>query len=94
MKYYKINNRAVSRRIGDRFFLIPLTGEFNSNETLVETNESGVVLWDAAQHQQSFTCEQLALALQARYNVKPETVIMDVEKWCLALVEANIIREE
>ena len=87
----KIKDGYILKEFGGEAVVIE-SGTANGRSSVIELNESGIILWKALE--KGADINALAAALTAEYDIDDATARQDAEKFAETLKNAGVISEE
>lgn len=85
----KIKREFVLRKIGDSWMAVPIGNMVGKVHALISLNETAADIWNILQTEHSK--EELLEALKAEYEVEPEILEKEVDKYLDILKEKDLL---
>ena len=83
----------VTRKIGDKLYLVPTSGSVYSDGAVIELNSTGEVIWTFIVTSRYFELEMLISHLSDIYE-NVESIDEDISEFIECLVECEIVTVE
>jgi hypothetical protein len=81
---------VVSRKTGNEYVLVPVTGNIADMDSVYTLNETGAFIWDLIDGKRNLN--EISLAVQAEFEVDEKTALVDVQDLIEDLNKFLIIR--
>ncbi|WP_417016039.1 PqqD family protein [Alistipes sp.] len=81
---------SLREMAGEHVVVIPGGGETSAPTRIVALNPSACYLWESFRGRE-FSADDVARALEARYDVEPGTARRDARRWIDRLADCGII---
>lgn len=85
----KVNPDFTLRNIGDIYLIVPIMGQTFSRNKIINTNETGALLWECLQKEN--TEKGLLFALKSIYDIDDVTALSDIKLFLKQLQDAGAI---
>lgn len=84
------NGDYVFRKIGNETILVPVRAGVSELDSLFTFNEVGAVIWKGVETRSSV--REIVSAVQAEFEIEPDSAESDVFEFLAVLVERNLIQ--
>jgi hypothetical protein len=81
---------VVSRKTGNEYVLVPVTGNIADMDSVYSLNETGAFIWDLIDGKRNVN--EISIAVQTEFEVDKDTALKDVRELLNELKKFLIIR--
>jgi hypothetical protein len=82
---------VVSRKTGNEYVLVPVTGNIADMDSVYTLNETGAFIWDLIDGKRNVN--EISMAVQVEFEVDEKTALKDVQELIDDLKKFLIIRQ-
>lgn len=87
----KIRQGYITRKIKEKYVIVPVGDRLKSVAGIIELNESAALLWDVLVNETTY--DVLESTLEERYSISNDVAHQAVESFLLSLKKYDILQE-